>query len=534
MATYTRTNAWKNGGTFNNKDLYWYAVGVQAMMKRALNDPASWWFFAAIHGEYVTPGNDPGKFPGWGYLPGVPNVPTKPLPTDRVVNTYWNQCQHQSWFFPPWHRGYLIALEAQLRADIIQASGPKDWALPYWNYFGPKDEFDIPPAFIQQSMPNGSANPLFVTARYGPYANNVVFDLTAEAMKKYPPPPGYVSKPVTQNCLSNTVYTGSDANTKLPGFGGPLTGFWHGDVYPSGNLESDPHNATHVYVGGFISDDDYGLMSDPGLAGLDPIFYLHHANIDRMWAVWNSDPSNKNPSDENWLKGPAASGEREFVMPMPGSTSWSYTPAEVNSLSLLDYTYDDLQQPPTVNLLATRLKGLGVAATKTSVPAEAVRKSVELVGTNNRLLQITGSGASTTVQLDGEIRQKVVRSLLEASPTETPDRVYLNLENVRGAHDATALNIFVNLPEGSNPSDHLDLLAETVSLFGLRRASLLDGRHLGGGLSFLVDISSIVDRMHLDNQLNADNIRVTIVPNRPLSESAPITVGRISIYREGR
>jgi tyrosinase len=28
-------------------------------------------------------------------------------------------------------------------------------------------------------------------------------------------------------------------------------------------------------------------MSDPGIAALDPIFYLHHCNIDRMWAVWN-------------------------------------------------------------------------------------------------------------------------------------------------------------------------------------------------------------------------------------------------------
>ena len=83
-------------------------------------------------------------------------------------------------------------------------------------------------------------------ARYGPYANNVVFDLTAAALKKYPPPPGFVSKSVTEKNLSNTVYTGSDADTKLPGFGEPLTCFRHGDVYPSGNLESDPHNGTHV------------------------------------------------------------------------------------------------------------------------------------------------------------------------------------------------------------------------------------------------------------------------------------------------
>jgi tyrosinase len=533
MATYTRANAWNNRGTFDNKDLYWYAIGVRAMMDRALNDPASWWFFAAIHGEYVTPDNDPGKFPGWGYIPGVPKVPTTPLPTPNVVKIYWNQCQHQSWFFPPWHRGYLVALEAQLREDIVQAKGPTNWALPYWDYFGPGDEFDIPPAFTQQNMPNGSPNPLFVTARYGPYANNIVFDPTAMGLKKYPPPPNFHGV-VTEKCLSNSVYTGSDSNTPLPGFGGPLTGFWHGDVYPSGNLEQDPHNLTHVFVGGSVSDTVYGLMSDPGLAALDPIFYLHHANIDRMWAVWNSNSSHNNPSDPNWLKGPAASGEREFIMPMPGKKSWRYIPKDVNSLSQMDYTYENLKQVPVVDLLALRLSRLGIRAVATpGAAAESVRNSVELVGANDGPMSIRGSGASTTVQLDTEVRQKVAHSLSVAAENSAPDRVYLNLENVRGTHDATALSIFINLPEGSNPGDHPDLLAGTVALFGLRRASLADGKHVGGGLSFLLDISAIVDRMHLDNALNTDNLRVMIVPNRPVSDNAQITVERVSIYREG-
>jgi tyrosinase len=103
MATYTRANAWNQGGTFNNSDLHWYAIGVRAMMARTLDDTASWWFFAAIHGEYVTAANNPGKFPGWAFIPGVPEVPTTPLPSTNAVETYWDQCQHQSWFFPPWH-----------------------------------------------------------------------------------------------------------------------------------------------------------------------------------------------------------------------------------------------------------------------------------------------------------------------------------------------------------------------------------------------------------------------------------------------
>src|SRR5260221_1531676 len=222
VATYTRQSAWNSGGTFDNKDLYWYAVGVRAMMARQLNDPASWWFFAAIHGEYVSKDNAQNQFPGWGFIPGSPKVPTTPQPAPSVIATYWNQCQHQSWFFPAWHRGYLVALEAQLRADIVQEGGPGTWALPYWDYFGSGDAFDIPPAFAQQKMADGTSNPLFVTARYGPNGDSLIFLPTEAGLQKHPVPPANYQGTVTQDCLSNSSYTGSDANTPLPGFDGPL------------------------------------------------------------------------------------------------------------------------------------------------------------------------------------------------------------------------------------------------------------------------------------------------------------------------
>jgi tyrosinase len=540
MPSYTRNSAWNNGGTFDNQDLLWYAKGVGAMMARQLDDPSSWWFFAAMHGEYVTPQSlqDPEVF-AWKNIPGPPQPPTAPLPDTGISDQYWNQCQHQSWYFPPWHRGYLLALEAQIRADVISLGGPETWALPYWDYLGAGDQYKIPSAFTQQTLPgNGGSNPLLVTARFGPDNDGNIFIPTRDIVKQHRHDPNLALGAVTQDCLSNDLYTGDSDNTKPPGFGGPETGFsFGGDT--SGNLENNPHNFVHVYVGGHSPDRRIpGLMSDPGLAALDPIFYLHHANIDRMWTVWNGNPQNANPQASNWLNGPGGNGEREFVIPMPGGKSLVYTPQQMTSLEALDYTYDNLPKPaPAPVPLAERFARLGLQAAAANVgqgTPVTPGGNFELVGANQGAVPIEGTGASTTVTLDSNVRQKVSNSLSLASETAPPDRVFLNLENVRGTRDSYVLSVYINLPSGAKPADHPELLAGSVALFGLRKASYKDGGHGGAGLNFILEITHIVDTLHLNNTLGLDSLHVTIVPNQQVGGEAHITVGRVSVYRQGR
>jgi tyrosinase len=343
--------------------------------------------------------------------------------------------------------------------------------------------------------------------------------------------------------MSNDLYTGTDPATPPPGFGGPETTFSHAGG-TSGNLENNPHNLVHVYVGGYPQTgrpdaQTEGLMSDPGMAALDPIFYLHHANIDRMWAVWNADP-NANPTEPNWLNGPASIGERKFVMPWPGGTAWVYTPQQMDSLAQLDYTYDDLAVPaaaPAAAVAAQRLTRLGApaAAAQAQEGAAAMQgKNVELVGANQGALPIKGSGTRTKVRLDAGVRRKVSASLAGAAETARPDRVFLELENVRGTHDAAVLSVYITPPEGAKPSGHPGLLAGSIGLFGLHRATLKDDQHGGQGLDFVLDITNIIDSLHLVNALDVDSIEVTIAPHQPVPEQADITVGRVSIYRQGQ
>ena len=82
----------------------WYARAVGEMQKRPIKDPTSWRYLAAIHGF------DPQLWQQHGYLQAG-----EALPSAADQNTYWRQCQHQSWYFMPWHRGYLAAFAAWLR-----------------------------------------------------------------------------------------------------------------------------------------------------------------------------------------------------------------------------------------------------------------------------------------------------------------------------------------------------------------------------------------------------------------------------------
>jgi tyrosinase len=504
---FTRKNVFELGGDWADPIL-WYARGVKAMKSRALNQPTGWRFYGAIHGI------DQDLWQQLGYLD-----PNEPMPGDADVAAYWNQCQHGSWYFLPWHRGYLIAFEAIIRDAVTKLGGPADWALPYWNYFKP-NQSKLPPAFASPDWPDGRGdNPLYVKQRYGP--NN----------------DGDVYVPVSQinlNALADPDFTG-DAGGGSPGFGGVDTGFSHGgEVH--GGIETQPHDNVHGLVGGGDPDNPNmpGLMSDPDTAGLDPIFWLHHANIDRLWEVWRENPTTDlDPSQSNWISGPAAVGDRAFKLPMPGGVSWTYTPGDLSDLSKLNYNYDDVSPPSGTPQLAARMRRLRPNLTAAAdIRSTAMAKKVELLGANAGSLRLSGAEARTSVKLDTSVQRKVSASLTAAAPS-VPDRIFLNLENVRGANDATTFSVYINVPDDGDPAKYPDHLAGSIGLFGVRKASLADDKHAGDGLTFVLEITHVVDSLHLAGTLNAKEIQVRLVPQKPVPEQAKISIGRISIFRQG-
>jgi tyrosinase len=163
----------------------------------------------------------------------------------------------------------------------------------------------------------------------------------------------------------------------------------------------------------------------------------------------------------------------------------------------------------------------------------AAGQNTELVGASEAAVRVTGSAVGTSVRLNPAVRATVARSLQNVTAAALPDRVFIRLENVRGGLSAPVLGVYINLPPGANPDDHPELLAGSVGLFGLRRASAPGGRAGGQGLTFTLEITKIIDALHLRGDLGPDAIDVTIVSANPIPTQAPITIERVSIYRKG-
>lgn len=517
--TYVRKDLWKLGATWN-PTLLWYAKAIRELQSRPLNDPTSWRFLAGIHGFNADLWTTEGYY----------NKAVDKLPDVKDRELYWNQCQHQSWYFLPWHRPYLLSFEEIVRAAVVKLGGPADWALPYWNYddYATRPEvLGLPKEFYDKTLPDGTPNPLALPV-------NLRFGLTRD---------GVVSLEIAQIELAKAItevqFTGVAGGS--PGFGGPRTGFNHDGGNPSGLLESSPHNHVHVMVGndnGLPYDSpDYreGLMSDPQTAGLDPVFWLHHANIDRLWQVWlNRDPSHQNPTETAFVEGPPPG--RPFIFPEANGENRHWKVGQTFDLKALGYTYESFNDP-VPNAAKPKLATAAFAARPT---VAAVKEPVvELIGANNSSLKVLGRKSASQVQLDKPGVAKVSRRLAakglvaEAAAAPSHERVFLNLENIRGNRNAVLIEVFINVPEGEQPGAHPELRAGSVSLFGVAAASDVNSSHGGSGLSASLEITDLVEALRTSGGLDLAHLQVSLYPDKDLGAGDDISVGRISVYRQG-
>ena len=179
--------------------------------------------------------------------------------------------QHGTQRFLPWHRIYLILLERQLR------SIHPDVTIPYWDWT------------VDRAFPAWLAGftPTVTTPAQG-----------AIHVTRSPADPAALP---TAGEIAEVL-----ADTDFASFTSQLEGY---------------HGSVHVWVG--------GTMGNIPTAPCDPVFFMHHANIDRLWSEWQAANPGKNPS----LPGPSPGPNS------PNMDPWSYTEADTRSTVGLGYTY---------------------------------------------------------------------------------------------------------------------------------------------------------------------------------------------------
>jgi tyrosinase len=265
-----------------------------------------------------------------------------PGTTDR---SYWGgYCNHGNILFPTWHRVYLLKLEEALQS----MPGCEDVMLPYWDETSDDSlKNGIPWALTQENfvldgetIPNplrsfvfnknitdniNGENQLYSkpkgyeTVRYplsGLVGNDADRAATEQHNAQHPDYDENVKilndnivhwlnwyivkdgKPVTTDNVKKQYTTCLDAPNYTVFSNTTSAAKWNENLdsgtTPVVPLES-PHNSIHLAVGGFevpnqgnhdIIPGANGDMGENDTAGLDPIFYFHHAFVDRVFWLW--------------------------------------------------------------------------------------------------------------------------------------------------------------------------------------------------------------------------------------------------------
>lgn len=467
--------------------------GVATMKSRLPSDPTSWFFQAAIHAVGA-------------------NAITTAAQVDPAVATvdqarFWNQCPHSDAYnsaeFLLWHRAYIYYFERILR----DAAQDPTLSLPYWNYTDPDPERRMFPAEFADMDPDPGTllprNPLFDHRRE-----------TAFMVGAYVLSEGAVG---ISDLFAITDFFGA---TEAEGFAG---GVADNDASTRGRIESLPHDILHFAIGGQILTGPFsptaptgaiGLMSTPRTAAFDPIFWVHHSNIDRLWTVWECLTS---PA-RVWGKVPP----RDWLEAKP----WFFHDFDrtVHNESRLFYLDRrnlaisfDSDMPDCTPLSASDpfaaaseiASGDPSAAVPDNIRSFVPRAEAGRLARQTRVSPAIARTISIPLTLIPSLENADAREAILSASRNAPRRLMLELRGltVEGI-PSVGFDVYVNLKPGVKADRTTPNYVGTLALFGAIQADAHTSDHANGEMSQQFDIT----RLSRSADFDPSQLTVKIVP----------------------
>lgn len=187
--------------------------------------------------------------------------------------------------FCPWHRYFLLRFEQQLQSYVAGVM------LPYWDWTDPAGDimvadfmgpngvmasnWEVRQGYFAASAPGSGGNltplpgwwPAGLSGWTLPGAWGAPF---AGALRRRIDPPANLP---TATAIRQTLDSASYAT-------------FRGNLESGNGVAGTMHNQIHAWFGAAGTN---AHMQEAAAAAFDPMFWLHHANVDRLWAMWQMD-----------------------------------------------------------------------------------------------------------------------------------------------------------------------------------------------------------------------------------------------------
>jgi hypothetical protein len=262
-------------------------------------------------------------------LTPAPGDPPNPTMTFR-------NAAHSGPSFFPWHREFILRFEK----DLAIATGNPLFALPYWRWAADGALAPGAAAIWGVDLMGGDGagpNNEVATGSFRSPANGGTWQTVELDMMGNPLPAGALQRTLGRGTSlagaplpSEADVTAAEAvvpydvanfSRDSPGGFRVIAEGWH----PPGM-----HNRVHLWVGGSM---------EPGTSPNDPVFFLHHCNVDRIWNEWQRRNGGLGAGYLPLAGGPSGHNLHDMMFPW-NTAADTRTPADVVSSLTLGYKYD--------------------------------------------------------------------------------------------------------------------------------------------------------------------------------------------------